>query len=242
MKKYLLIALGVLLFLATGCAGTDVTGGVPGSASDANPDTTPPSEPVPTPSPEVPGDAPIPDIITGTIEMEDGGVIAFELYHNIAPQSVRNFVHLAQEGFYDGLRFHRIMHGFMIQGGCPNTLDFSGDPGTGNPGYSIFGEFTSNGWENNLSHTRGVMSMARGGHFDSAGSQFFICHGDPAFLDENYAAFGKVTDGMDVVDRIAEIQNIGANGATAPDDMPVIRTITIDGNVSLPEPDKLRRR
>jgi peptidyl-prolyl cis-trans isomerase B (cyclophilin B) len=213
MKKYLLIALGAFLSLATGCAGAD------GS-----------------------GDASVPDSITGTIEMEDGGIITFELYHDIAPQAVRNFVNLAQEGFYDGLRFHRIMHGFMIQGGCPFSRDFSGDVGTGNPGYSIAGEFAENGFDNNLSHTRGVISMARGGHFDSAGSQFFICHGDPSVINEKYAAFGKVTDGMDIVDEIAEIPNSGSNGAVDPNDMPVIRTITIDGNVDLPEPDKLRRR
>jgi len=228
MKKHLLIVLGALLFLANGCAGSDV----PDSTSAANP----------PPDPDEPEEFSVPDIITGTIEMEDGGVITFELYYNIAPMSVRNFVYLVQDGFYDGLRFHRIMHGFMIQGGCPNTLDFSGDPGTGNPGYSIFGEFTENGWENNLSHTRGVMSMARGSDFNSAGSQFFICHGDPTFLNENYAAFGMVTDGMDVVDRIAETPNSGSNGATAPSDMPVIRRITIDGDLRLPEPDKLGRR
>jgi peptidyl-prolyl cis-trans isomerase B (cyclophilin B) len=213
MKKYLLIALGAFLSLATGCAGAS------GS-----------------------GDASDPGVITGSIEMEDGGVIAFELYYDIAPQAVKNFVHLAQDGFYDGLRFHRIMHGFMIQGGCPFSRDFSGDPGTGNPGYSITGEFAENGFENNLSHTRGVISMARGGHFDSAGSQFFICHGDAFGLDGNYAAFGKVTDGMDIVDKIAETPNSGRNGAVDPNNMPVIRTITIDGDVDLPEPDKLRRR
>jgi len=241
MKKYLFLALSALLVLATGCAGSDVAGGAPGSVSDSTPDTTPTPDSEPTP-PDVPADTPVPDIITGTIEMEDGGLIVFELYYDIAPQSVLNFVNLAQDGFYDGLRFHRIMHGFMIQGGCPNTLDFSGDPGTGNPGYSIFGEFAENGWENNLSHTRGVMSMARGSDFNSAGSQFFICHGDPMFLNESYAAFGMVTDGMDVVDRIAEIPNIGPNGATAPDDMPVIRRIIIDGDLRVPEPDRLGRR
>jgi len=238
MKKYLLIILGAVLFLATGCGGDDVSGGAPGAAPGSDPELTPPPHPEPLP----PGDTVAPDIITGTIEMEDGGVIAFELYLDIAPQSVMNFVYLARDGFYDGLRFHRIMHGFMIQGGCPNTLDFSGEPGTGNPGYSIFGEFAENGFENDLSHTRGVMSMARGGHFDSAGSQFFIGHGDPTFLDEKYAAFGKVTDGMDVVDRIAEIPNIGPNGATAPEEMPVMKRVVIDGDFSLPEPDKLRRR
>jgi len=239
MRKYLFIALGALLFLVTGCAGADVPGGAPGSTPEPTPEVTPPPDPEPTPTPEVVGD--VPDIITGTIEMEDGGVITFELYYDIAPQSVSNFVNLAQEGFYDGLRFHRVMHGFMIQGGCPFSLDFSGDPGTGNPGYSIIGEFISNGIENNLSHTRGVMSMARGPNFDSAGSQFFICHGDPTFLDDDYAAFGKVTDGMDVVDRIAETPNSGTNGAVDPGEMPVIRAITIDGNVILPGPDRLPR-
>jgi len=241
MKKYLFIALGALLFLMTGCAGVDVPGDVPGSAPDSTPELTPPPEPTPTPTPEVPPDTPAPDIITGTIEMEDGGVIAFELYYDIAPQSVSNFVHLAQDGFYDGLRFHRIMHGFMIQGGCPFSLDFSGDPGTGHPGHSIVGEFNSNGFVNNLSHTRGVLSMARGPSFDSAGSQFFICHGDAIGLDGEYAAFGKVTNGMDIVDEIAETPNSGRNGAVDPNDMPVIRTITIDGNVSLQEPDRIRR-
>jgi peptidyl-prolyl cis-trans isomerase B (cyclophilin B) len=218
MKKYLFIALGALLFFATGCT----------------------SEPEPAPVPDEPGDTPIPDIITGSIEMEDGGVITFELYHDIAPQSVRNFVNLAQEGFYDGLRFHRIMPDFMIQGGCPYTLDFSGNPGTGNPGYSIFGEFADNDFENSLSHTRGVMSMARGNDYNSAGSQFFICHGNPEFLNGRYAAFGIVTEGMDVVDGIAgKVPFPG--GVVTPDEMPVIRRITIDGNVRLPEPDKLAR-
>ncbi|MCL2663884.1 MAG: peptidylprolyl isomerase [Oscillospiraceae bacterium] len=183
----------------------------------------------------------MPEIITGSIELEDGGVIAFELYYDIAPQSVRNFVHLAQDGFYDGLRFHRIMPDFMIQGGCPFTLDFSGTPGTGNPGYSIFGEFANNGFENNLSHTRGVMSMARSNDYNTAGSQFFICHGDPVFLNGDYAAFGMVTDGMDVVDRIAEsVPHPG--GVVSPDEMPVVKRITIDGDVRLPEPDKLLGR
>jgi len=132
------------------------------------------------------------------------------------------------------------MPDFMIQGGCPFTRDFSGTPGTGNPGHSIFGEFSSNGWENNLNHTRGVMSMARSGHPDSAGSQFFICHGNPGYLNGDYAAFGMVTDGMDIVDGIVEdISPPG--GVVAPELMPVIRTITIDGNVNLPEPDKLGR-
>ena len=172
--------------------------------------------------------------ITGTIEMEDGGIINFELYPDLAPQSVRNFVELARDGFYDGLKFHRIISGFMIQGGCPHA------EGTGNPGYSIFGEFDDNGFDNDLSHTRGVFSMARSANFNSAGSQFFICHGDPEFLDGSYAAFGIVTDGMDVVDSIAETREFDGNGSVSPDDMPVMKSITIDGDFEIPGPDKLK--
>jgi len=167
--------------------------------------------------------------------MEDGGEIVFELYPNIAPQSVFNFVYLARDGFYDGLKFHRIMSGFMIQGGCPIGT------GTGNPGYAIFGEFQANGFENDLSHTRGVFSMARAADFNSAGSQFFICHGNPRFLDREYAGFGMVLSGMDVVDKIAETPVIDNNGTVLPENQPVIRSITIDDDVILPWPDKLPR-
>jgi len=173
--------------------------------------------------------------ITGTIEMEDGGKISFELYPNLAPQSVRNFVALAREGFYDGLKFHRIIRDFMVQGGCPLG------EGTGGPGYSIKGEFDDNEFENDLSHERGVISMARSSDFDSAGSQFFICHGDPQFLDGSYAAFGMVTDGMDVVDELADTPVIDSNGTVRPDDMPVMASITIDSDIELPEPDRLGR-
>ena len=172
--------------------------------------------------------------ITGTIEMEDGGRIDFELYPDVAPQAVRNFVELARDGFYDGLKFHRIISGFMIQGGCPQG------EGTGNPGYSIFGEFDENDFENDLSHSRGVMSMARSANFNSAGSQFFICHGDSDFLDGSYAGFGMVTDGMDTVDSIAETRVFDRNGSVSPDDMPVMKSITIDGDFELPGPDKLK--
>jgi len=178
----------------------------------------------------------LPEIVQATITMEDGGEIVVELYPRVAPQSVFNFVYLARQGFYDGIRFHRIMSGFMIQGGCPEGTGF------GNPGYTIFGEFAANGFENNLAHVRGVLSMARrGDNYDSAGSQFFIMHGDSHFLDGDYAAFGRVISGMDVVDRIAATPNIPGdfNGGVAPADMPIIRTITIDDNVDLPPPDKI---
>ena len=174
--------------------------------------------------------------ITGTIEMEDGGVISFELYPDLAPQSVRNFVSLAREGFYDGLKFHRIIRDFMVQGGCPQG------EGTGNPGYSIKGEFELNGHDNDLSHERGVMSMARSSEYNSAGSQFFICHGDPQFLDGSYAAFGMVTDGMDIVDELADTPVTDGNGSVRPDDMPVMQSITIDSDIELPEPDKYPAR
>ena len=133
-----------------------------------------------------------------TIEMENGGVIRAELYPEIAPNTVANFVNLVQSGFYDGLIFHRVIPGFMIQGGDPQGT------GMGGPGYSIKGEFARNGFrQNNLKHSRGVLSMARSMLPNSAGSQFFIMHADAPHLDGDYAAFGKVTSGMDVVDAIA---------------------------------------
>ena len=131
--------------------------------------------------------------------MADGGVIKFELYPEIAPNTVNNFISLAKSGFYNGLIFHRVISGFMIQGGCPEGR------GTGGPGYSIRGEFAANGFKNDLRHTAGVLSMARSMNPDSAGSQFFIMHMDAPHLDGQYAAFGKVTEGMDEVDRIASI-------------------------------------
>ncbi len=132
-----------------------------------------------------------------TIEMENGNTIRLELYPEIAPNTVANFVNLCEEGFYDGLIFHRVIPGFMIQGGDPQGT------GIGGPGYSIKGEFAANGIANNLKHTRGVISMARSMRPDSAGSQFFIMHADAPHLDGQYAAFGKVTEGLDTVDEIA---------------------------------------
>ena len=132
------------------------------------------------------------------IEMEQGGVITAELYPELAPNTVANFVNLVEKGFYDGLIFHRVIPGFMIQGGDPQGTGMSG------PGYSIKGEFARNGFkQNNLRHKRGVLSMARSMMPNSAGSQFFIMHADAPHLDGDYAAFGAVTDGLDVVDRIA---------------------------------------
>lgn len=131
-----------------------------------------------------------------TFEMEDGGVIKAELYPEVAPNTVNNFISLVQGGFYDGLIFHRVIPGFMIQGGCPQGV------GTGGPGYNIKGEFTRNGFQNDLKHDRGVLSMARAMHPNSAGSQFFIMVEKAPHLDGEYASFGKVTEGMDVADKI----------------------------------------
>lgn len=165
-----------------------------------------------------------------TITMDNGDVIKAELYPEIAPVSVNNFISLVKKGFYDGLTFHRVIEGFMIQGGCPLGN------GTGGPGYTIRGEFSQNGFHNPLKHEAGVLSMARAMHPDSAGSQFFIMHKATPHLDGAYAAFGKVTDGLDVVNKIAETDT---DWNDAPLDPQVIRTITVDTfGVDYPEPEK----
>ncbi len=135
-----------------------------------------------------------------TIEMENGSIIKVELYPDVAPNTVKNFISLVQKNYYDGLIFHRIIRGFMLQGGCPDGT------GMGGPGYSIKGEFSYNHFENSLTHTAGVISMARSQMPNSAGSQFFIMHKDSPHLDGSYAAFGKVTEGMDVVNTIADLK------------------------------------
>ena len=135
-----------------------------------------------------------------TIQMKDGGVMKAELYPEIAPETVKNFVDLASKGFYNGLIFHRVIPGFMIQGGDPQGT------GMGGPGYTIKGEFAANGFRNDLKHTRGVLSMARAMDPNSAGSQFFIMHEDSPHLDGQYAAFGKVIEGIEVVDKIASVK------------------------------------
>lgn len=154
-----------------------------------------------------------------TIEVEGFGTIVVELYDDVAPNTVANFVTLAQDGYYDGLIFHRVIEDFMIQGGCPQGT------GMGGPGYSIEGEFSQNGFENNLKHTQGVISMARSSSPNSAGSQFFICTGDPYWLNGQYASFGKVIEGLDVVMAINEVDT---NSNDKPYEDVVIKTITID--------------
>ena len=167
-----------------------------------------------------------------TIEMENGGKIVAELYPETAPQSVRNFISLANKGFYNGLIFHRVISGFMIQGGCPQGT------GMGGPGYCIKGEFQLNGVKNPLSHKRGVLSMARAQAPNSGGSQFFIMHEDGDFLDGQYAAFGKVTEGMDVVDAIAAVKT---NSQDRPLTEQKMKSVTVETfGEEYPEPDKLK--
>ena len=165
-----------------------------------------------------------------TITMENGDVIKAELYPDIAPNTVNNFISLVKKGFYNGLNFHRIINGFMIQGGCPEGT------GMGGPNYSIKGEFSQNGFKNDLKHTEGVLSMARSMRPDSAGSQFFIMHKAAPHLDGAYAAFGKVIEGMDVVNKIATTR-------TTYGDRPVkeqkMASVTVDTfGLDYPEPEK----
>ena len=166
-----------------------------------------------------------------TITMQDGGVMKLELYPEIAPNTVNNFITLANKGFYNGLVFHRVISGFMIQGGDPDGR------GTGGPGYSIKGEFSGNGFANDLKHTRGVISMARSMRPDSAGSQFFIMHKDSPHLDGQYAAFGKLTEGEDVLDNIAMTRTGWADKPVEPQ---VMKTITVETfGVDYPAPETI---
>lgn len=165
-----------------------------------------------------------------TIEMENGGVMKAELYPETAPNTVNNFISLAQSGFYDGLTFHRVIPGFMIQGGDPDGA------GTGGPGYSIKGEFKQNGFRNDLAHTRGVLSMARAMDPDSAGSQFFIMVDDAPHLDGGYAAFGKVTEGMDTADAIVAVKR---DWNDRPKQDQKMKKVTVDTRgVDYPAPEK----
>ena len=168
---------------------------------------------------------------TATIEMEGGGVIKVELDPENAPNTVKNFIQLTQKGYYDGLIFHRVIPGFMIQGGCPQGQ------GTGNPGYAIKGEFAMNGVSNQLKHSRGVISMARSMAPDSAGSQFFITVADAPHLDGQYAAFGRVTEGMEEADKIVAVKR---NHQDKPLEAQVIKTIQVDTfGVDYGEPEKI---
>ena len=165
-----------------------------------------------------------------TIEMENGKKIELELLPDSAPNTAANFKSLVSKGFYDGLCFHRVIDGFMIQGGCPNGT------GTGGPGYAIKGEFSQNGVENDIKHERGVISMARSASMDSAGSQFFIMHADAPFLDGQYAVFGRVVSGQDVVDEIA---TVNTNAMDRPAIPQVIKSVTLSDDEEVTEPEKM---
>ena len=182
MKKGIVLLMAALMLLSLACAKGTEASAASGKTTETKEDTN------------VDKSHPI-----ATVTMKDGGVIQLELYPETAPESVKNFISLANSGFYDGLIFHRVIAGFMIQGGDPDGR------GTGGPGYSIKGEFNANGVKNDISHVRGVLSMARAQAYDSAGSQFFIMHQDGTYLDGQYAAFGRVISGMDVVDAIAKV-------------------------------------
>ena len=165
-----------------------------------------------------------------TFEMENGDIMKAELYPEIAPNTVNNFISLVQNGFYDGLIFHRVIRGFMIQGGCPDGT------GMGGPGYTIKGEFSQNGFANDLRHTEGVLSMARAMHPDSAGSQFFIMHKNSPHLDGAYAAFGKITEGMDVVNKIAAVRT---DFSDRPLEEQKIKKVTVETfGETYPEPER----
>ncbi|WP_138264566.1 peptidylprolyl isomerase [[Clostridium] hylemonae] len=165
-----------------------------------------------------------------TFEMENGDVMKAELYPDIAPNTVNNFISLVGKGYYDGLIFHRVISGFMIQGGCPDGT------GTGGPGYNIKGEFGQNGFSNDLKHGEGVLSMARAMHPDSAGSQFFIMHKNSPHLDGSYAAFGKIIEGMDVVNKIAATDT---DYSDRPLEEQKMKKVTVDTDgVDYPEPEK----
>ena len=166
-----------------------------------------------------------------TFTMENGDIMKAELYPEVAPNTVNNFISLVKKGFYDGLIFHRIIAGFMIQGGDPEGS------GMGGPGYSIKGEFNINGFQNDLKHTKGVLSMARAQHPDSAGSQFFIMHENAPHLDGQYAAFGMLTEGVDVLNKIAETDTDWSNRPRNPQ---VMKTVTVETfGVDYPEPETL---
>lgn len=220
MKKRLILFLCMALFAAvcTGCGSKGES--TPQKSGEKSGDTEE------TGNEETGNTAEDGDYLNGLhhveIDIRDYGTISLELDADTAPITVTNFIHLAEDGFYDGLTFHRIISGFMIQGGDPMGN------GTGGSDEEIKGEFSSNGVENNISHTRGVISMARANDPDSASSQFFIVHEDSTFLDGDYAAFGHVTEGIEIVDRICEdIKVQDDNGTVAPDDQPVINSIKV---------------
>lgn len=222
----------VMLVIASGCGASKNAAGDKSSGAGSNSgnvSTTPPTEAPVEDGPELLGPDKHPVV---TIQLSNDKIIKIELYPEVASNTVNNFISLINKGFYDGVIFHRVIPGFMIQGGDPDGV------GTGGPGYSIPGEFSSNGFENKLKHTRGVLSMARTGEPDSAGSQFFIMVADAPSLDNEYASFGKVTEGMEAVDEIVN-QTTGANDK--PENPISMKKVTVDTlGMTFEEPTKVK--
>jgi len=230
MKMNLLsILLSSVIFL-TGCGAAPVEPGAETQQEIENQQTEQQQE-EPKESEETKEDEKVSQNPIVTIQLENGSVIKAELYPEIAPNTVRNFISLIDKGFYNGVIFHRVIPGFMVQGGDPDGT------GMGGPGYQIKGEFSSNGFENNLVHDRGVLSMARSNAKDSAGSQFFIMVESAPHLDGQYASFGKVIDGMAEVDKIV---NTPRNSSDRPNTEQKIKSVTVEKfGVDYPEPDKM---
>jgi peptidyl-prolyl cis-trans isomerase B (cyclophilin B) len=224
----LLLTLIALLLIVTGCGGKEKTNNSTDATATSNgAGAASTQEASPMNGVDTSGDNPI-----VTIEMDSGKIIKVELYPKVAPNTVNNFISLVKKGFYDGTIFHRVIPGFMIQGGDPDGT------GMGGPGYSIAGEFTQNGFKNDLKHTAGVLSMARAQDPNSAGSQFFIMVADAPHLDGAYAAFGKVTEGMDVVN---EIVKLPADANDRPRTPPVMKKVTVDTRgADAPEPEIIK--
>ena len=242
MKRIYPILIAMLLLIAAvGCKNAaansyNAPGGTltseTGTKTETNTQNTTPDEPAGSNEQTPEEDLTVEQYPIVTITMKDGGVMKLELYPDVAPNTVKNFISLANSGFYDGLTFHRIIAGFMIQGGDP-----AGN-GTGGPGYGIKGEFTANGFTNNLSHKRGVISMARAYMPDSAGSQFFIMHADYPYLDGQYAAFGMLLEGFTVLDQIAMSKTDSNDAPLTPVVIDTIRVETF--GVDYGEPEKLQ--
>ncbi|WP_172199372.1 peptidylprolyl isomerase [Saccharibacillus qingshengii] len=225
--RFTLTALLMLTLLVLAACGTKA----PQASAPAGTETPGKEAGTPASTEPAPGSEGKPVV---TIEMDNGGIIKLELYPEIAPNTVNNFISLVKSGFYDGVAFHRIVPGFVIQGGDPEGT------GGGGPGYAIKGEFTSNGFDNTLLHTEGVLSMARTEEPDSAGSQFFIMLADQPSLDEQYAAFGKVIEGMDVVQAIAALPVDGKDKPTSAEGA-TMKTVTVDTlGKEYPEPEKIQ--
>ncbi|WP_342566348.1 peptidylprolyl isomerase [Paenibacillus sp. FSL R7-0345] len=215
--------MSLLMIFAAGCGNKPADNNAAGNnaAGNASGNQTAATEGVPSATASHP---------VVTIEMDNGSIIKAELYPEVAPNTVNNFISLIQKGFYDGTIFHRVIPGFMIQGGDPDGT------GMGGPDYSIAGEFSANGFTNNLLHTEGVLSMARSQDMNSGGSQFFIMAAEYPSLDGSYAAFGKVTEGLDVVQSIV---NLPRDSSDRPDTPPVMAKVTVDTlGVTYPEPEK----